>query len=198
MNKSQRPIILASGSPRRRELLAGLGLDFQVISSDVSEEVTGIVSPAEMVELLALRKAEAVSQQVEAGLVIGSDTIVVLNEEILGKPNNEDEAFEMLSKLQGNTHQVFSGVAVIDVEQQIHKVGHQSTEVTMAALTEAEIRQYIATQEPMDKAGSYAIQGIGATLIEGIRGDYFTVVGLPLRLTTQFLKQYGIDILSNN
>lgn len=193
--KNQRPIILASGSPRRRELLSGLGLEFVVLVSDINEEVDEPCSPAELVETLALKKAQAVAKQVDTGLVIGSDTIVVLNEEVLGKPKDEEEAFSMLSRLQGKSHLVFSGLAVLDVDTGGIKLGHQSTEVRMREVSEEEIRQYIATKEPMDKAGSYAIQGIGAILVEGVVGDYFSVVGLPLRLTAQFLKECGVNIL---
>jgi septum formation protein len=195
MSENQRPIILASGSPRRKELLAGLGLRFSVIPSNVSEEVTEQYSPAGLVEELAFRKAEAVAKEAKEGLVIGSDTIVVLNEEILGKPKDEEDAFAMLSKLQGQTHVVYSGLAIIDVDKKMDKLGHQATQVTMRAVSEAEIRQYIATKEPMDKAGAYAIQGFGSIFVEQIVGDYFSVVGLPLRLTAQYLKECGLDVL---
>ena len=191
----QRPIVLASGSPRRKELLAGLGLQFTVIPSDVDEHVAEDCTPAEVVEQLARRKAEEVAGQAKEGLVLGSDTIVVLDGKILGKPVDELDAFSMLKRLQGNTHVVYSGLAIIDVEQNKMKIGHQSTQVSMRSLTEEEIHQYIATKEPMDKAGSYAIQGIGATIVEGIVGDYFTVVGLPLLLTAQYLKEFGVDVL---
>jgi septum formation protein len=195
MSENQRPIILASGSPRRKELLAGLGLRFSVIPSNVSEEVTEQYSPAGLVEELAFRKAEAVAKEAKEGLVIGSDTIVVLNDEILGKPKDEEDAFAMLSKLQGQAHVVYSGLAIIDVDKKMDKLGHQATQVTMRAVSDTEIRQYIATKEPMDKAGAYAIQGFGSIFVEQIVGDYFSVVGLPLRLTALYLKECGIDVL---
>lgn len=191
-----KPIILASGSPRRQQLLAGLGLQFKVQLSDIDEELAEEYSPNQIVEFLARRKVEAVKKNVNQGLVIGSDTIVVLEDDILGKPRDEQEAFDMLSRLQGNRHVVFSGLAIVDVEENKWKVAHQSTKVTMGSLTPEEIKNYIRTKEPMDKAGAYAIQGIGATLIEKIEGDYFTVVGLPLRLTAQFLREFGVDILN--
>jgi septum formation protein len=194
--KKQRPIVLASGSPRRKELLAGLGLEFTIRPSDVDEEIQGSYSPAEIVTLLAQRKADAIAQEVKEGLIIGSDTIVVLNEEVLGKPKNEADAFSMLTTLQGNVHTVYSGVVVIDAETGLFKAGHQSTKVKMRPINDIEIRQYIATKEPMDKAGAYAIQGLGATLVESIEGDYFTVVGLPLLLTAQYLQKFGVDVLS--
>lgn len=193
--KDQRRIVLASGSPRRKELLAGLGLSFTVSPSDVNEDVNENLTPAELVELLALRKAEAVAKDLDQGLVIGSDTIVVLNEEVLGKPSNEDEAFEMLTKLQGSSHLVYSGLAIIDLDRKTTLVDHQYTEVRMRQVSAEEIRAYIATGEPMDKAGSYAIQGLGSIFIESMNGDYFTVVGLPLRLTAQYLKECGVDVL---
>lgn len=193
--KQQRSIILASSSPRRRELLAGLGLEFTVIPSDVSEEIEEVCSPEEMVKLLAQRKAVAVASRVEQGLVIGSDTIVVLDGEILGKPRDKEDAFSMLVRLQGREHEVYSGLSIVDAKTHEYETGFQSTKVRMRALNDLEITQYIATDEPMDKAGSYAIQGLGATLVEGINGDYFTVVGLPLALTAKYLRHFGVDLI---
>lgn len=196
MNKKQyHPIILASSSPRRKELLAGLGLEFTVIPSDVSEEIEETYSPEEIVKELAHRKAEAVARQVDQGLIIGSDTIVVLDGEVLGKPRDKAEAFSMLTRLQGREHEVFSGLSIIDAKTYAYETGFQSTKVLMRGLSDSEIKQYIATDEPMDKAGAYAIQGIGATLVEGINGDYFTVVGLPLALTARYLRNFGVDLL---
>jgi septum formation protein len=193
--KTAQPIILASSSPRRKELLTGLGLEFSVIPSDVSEEMEKSSSPEEMVKELAYRKAEAVARQVDQGLIIGSDTIVVLDGEVLGKPRDKTEAFSMLTRLQGREHEVFSGLSIVDAKTHECETGFQSTKVQMRSLSDREIRLYIATNEPMDKAGSYAIQGIGATLVERINGDYFTVVGLPLALTAKYLRIFGVDIL---
>lgn len=192
----QKPIILASGSPRRKELLAGLGLQFEVLVSDVNEEIEEVLPPHQLVEVLACKKAEAIAAKVSRGIVIGSDTIVVLNGEILGKPKNEEDAFSMLSRLQGNLHTVYTGVSLIDAESRRSEVAYQATQVKMKSLSVEQIRHYIATKEPLDKAGSYAIQGIGATLIEGIEGDFYTVVGLPLALTAEKLKSFGVDVLS--
>lgn len=197
METHPKPIILASGSPRRQELLAGLGLNFEVEVSSIDETITANLPPHEMVEILARRKAAAVAKHRKHGLVLGSDTLVVLEEEQLGKPKDEEEAFLMLQRLQGKTHLVYTGVALVDVETERWQVGHQATKVTMAPLSAEEIRQYIASKEPLDKAGAYGIQGLGATFIERIEGDYFTVVGLPLRLTAQFLKTFGVDVLEN-
>lgn len=193
--QSTSSIILASSSPRRRELLHTLGMPFTVITSDVDETISHDLPPAEVVQQLSMRKAREVAGKVKSGIVIGSDTVVVLAGKILGKPASEADAFEMLSALQGRVHTVYSGVAMIDAETMRTEVGHSSTEVQIRSLSDSEIKAYIATGEPMDKAGSYAIQGIGATIVERIVGDYFTVVGLPLNLTAQMLARFGIRLL---
>ncbi|MFG0212724.1 Maf family protein [Brevibacillus porteri] len=195
MTKKNVPLILASSSPRRRELLQALGLSFTVITSDVDETTAEHLSASEVVEELSLRKAKEVASRLTEGVVLGSDTVVVLDGQILGKPVDETDAFRMLSMLQGQEHTVYSGVALIDVETGRAEVSHSLTHVRIRALTEQEIKSYIATGEPMDKAGSYAIQGIGATIVEGITGDYFTVVGLPLGLTSTLLTRFGMPIL---
>ncbi len=189
------PIILASSSPRRRELLHGLGIPFTVLTSDVDERVTSDLTPAEIVESLAQRKAREVAGKNSDGLVIGADTIVVLEGNVLGKPRDEADAYQMLLSMQGKEHTVYSGVAIIDARSGREEVAHRSTKVRIRPLTEREINAYIATKEPMDKAGSYAIQGIGATIVEEIQGDYFTVVGLPLHLTAAMLSRFGVQIL---
>ncbi|QDS35110.1 Maf family protein [Brevibacillus brevis] len=195
MTKKNVPLILASSSPRRRELLQALSLSFTVITSDVDETTAEHLSASEVVEELSLRKAKEVASRLTEGVVLGSDTVVVLDGQILGKPVDETDAFRMLSMLQGQEHTVYSGVALIDVETGRAEVSHSLTHVRIRALTEQEIKSYIATGEPMDKAGSYAIQGIGATIVEGITGDYFTVVGLPLGLTSTLLTRFGMPIL---
>lgn len=157
VSANEHPIrfILASSSPRRRELLEGLGLAFIIHPSEADEDVPVGTKPAALVEMLSLRKAQAVAQYYEQGLVIGSDTIVVLEDRILGKPVDEEDAFTMLSQIQGRTHTVFSGVAIVDAKSGEALVEHQSTQVTMRSLSEWEIRKYIKTGEPMDKAGGY-------------------------------------------
>lgn len=195
MTKKNVPLILASSSPRRRELLQTLGLSFTIITSDVDETTAEHLSASEVVEELSLRKAKEVASRLTEGVVLGSDTVVVLDDQILGKPVDEMDAYRMLSMLQGQEHTVYSGVALIDVETGRAEVSHSLTHVRIRALTEQEIKSYIATGEPMDKAGSYAIQGIGATIVEGINGDYFTVVGLPLGLTSTLLTRFGMPIL---
>jgi septum formation protein len=193
--KTETSLILASSSPRRRELLQTLGLPFTVMTNDVDESTQPGMSPEAVVEELALRKARAVASRLDAGVVLGSDTVVVLDGHILGKPADEPDAFRMLSALQGREHTVYSGVALIDAATGRLEVAHSKTVVRIRPLTEREIRAYIATKEPMDKAGSYAIQGIGSTLVESIEGDYFTVVGLPLCLTANLLSRFGITLL---
>jgi septum formation protein len=188
-------IILASSSPRRRELMAGLGIDFTVQPSLEDEDVPAGTAPAQMVEMLSLRKAQSSARGFQQGLVIGSDTIVVLNDRILGKPSDENDAFSMLSQLQGRIHTVYSGVAVVEAGTGKYKTAHQFTKVKMRTLSEEKIRRYIKTGEPMDKAGAYAIQGLGATLVESIEGDYFTVVGLPLSLLSDMLAEFGVEVL---
>ncbi len=180
-------IILASGSPRRKELLLQAGIDFEVITSDI-EEICQSSEPGQVVMDLSLQKALAVAAKCPGLLVLGADTVVAIDGDILGKPVDETEAFNMLSRLSGRKHQVFTGVTIIDKNSQAH-VFFESTVVEMYELTEEEIRGYIATGEPMDKAGAYGIQGKGATLIKCIEGDYNNVVGLPLSRVYRALKK---------
>lgn len=190
-------LILASSSPRRKELLQSLGLKFEVAVKPVSEEVTAAMDPGAVVEMLSLRKAQAVARTREHGLVIGSDTVVVHNGEILGKPENAQHAKEMLVKLQGNAHYVYSGVAIIDATTGKQEVTHQKTKVILKSMTTAEIEAYVSTGEPMDKAGAYAIQGVASIFVAGIEGCYFNVVGLPLERLADLLKKMNYDVLSN-
>lgn len=187
-------VILASASPRRRELLTQLGVDFEVRPSK-GEEVVTKTMPQEVVQELACQKAKEIADQVqteyesgtlawpEEGVrIIGADTIVVYEEAIFGKPSDEADALRMLTALQGNTHQVYTGVCVIDIKEGVCKenVFAEKTDVIMYPVSKEEILEYIATGEPMDKAGSYAIQGISGKFIKGIEGDYYNVVGLPM------------------
>lgn len=194
---NSRLIILASGSPRRRELLSMLGLPFEVITSDADESTPPEWTPEEIVQALALRKAEAVipSAGGQSSLIIGSDTIVVVDGKVLGKPVDEQDSHAMLKQLQGRTHQVYTGVACIGLPEGRTVVEHRATSVTMRAMSDEEISGYIATGEPVDKAGSYAIQGLGATLVDRIEGCYFNVVGLPLSLLSGMLSGFGISVL---
>ena len=184
-------IILASNSPRRRELLAQIGIrDFQILSPDVDEAVEPGLSPARMVEALSLRKAQAAAGRAGADdLIIAADTVVALDGRVLGKPQDQGEAFAMLSALSGREHRVYTGVTVLGGGQAATE--HEETAVAFRALSPEEIRDYIATGEPMDKAGAYGIQGVGALLVQGIRGDYCNVVGLPLFRLGRMLSGFG-------
>lgn len=172
------PVILASQSPRRRELLTLIGVSHTVQPADIDESVHLNEAPAAHAERLARTKALVIARREPGALVIGSDTIVVIDNEILGKPTSEPHAAKMLAKLSGRTHTVVTAVAVAQGEKVLSGVEHVS--VTFRALTDIMIADYIATREPMDKAGSYGIQGFGATIVERIDGDYFAVMGLPL------------------
>ena len=185
-------IILASNSPRRRELM-GLK-DFQVSAPNVDETVEPGLSPAEMVEELSLRKARAAAKKAgPEDLVIAADTVVALDGKVLGKPRDREDAFAMLSALSGREHRVYTSVTVLRGEEAA--TGHEETTVAFRALEPGEIRGYIATGEPMDKAGAYGIQGLGALLVSGIRGDYCSVVGLPVFRLGRMLADFGVELL---
>ena len=188
-------IILASASPRRRELLERIGItNFTVAAPNVDESVEPGLSPADMVEELSLRKARAAAQKSGPDdLIIAADTVVSLDETVLGKPRDEDDAFAMLSALSGRENCVYTGVTVLRGGRAVTE--HEATAVTFRALAPDEIRGYIATGEPMDKAGAYGIQGVGALLVSGIRGDYSNVMGLPVFRLGQILSGFGLDLL---
>ncbi len=189
-------IILASQSPRRRELLEQVGITgFQVISPDVDERVEPGLSPAEMVEELSLRKARAAADKTGPdGLIIAADTVVALDGAVLGKPRDREDAFAMLSALSGREHRVYTGVSVLRGDRAVTE--HEETAVCFRALAPGEIWGYIATGEPMDKAGAYGIQGVGALLVRGIRGDYCNVVGLPVFRLGRMLARFGVEPLA--
>ena len=188
-------IVLASASPRRRELLERIGVPGFIVSAPgVDESVEPGLSPADMVEELSLRKARAAAEHFGPdGLIIAADTVVALDAGVLGKPRDEDGAFAMLSALSGREHRVCTGVTVLRGGRAVTE--HEATAVTFRALAPDEIRGYIATGEPMDKAGAYGIQGVGALLVSGIRGDYSNVMGLPLFRLGQILQDFGLDLL---
>lgn len=190
-------MILASASPRRRALLAGLGLTFQVVPSTASEEAVPGSEPGALVEELARRKAAAVAASLEEPderLVVGADTIVVLADRILGKPRDEAEARSMLTALSGRWHQVFTGVAVIDPVSGRTVSAHETTRVKFRCLAARDIAAYVATGEPLDKAGAYGVQGKGALLVECIDGCFYNVVGLPLVKLAAVLREFGFDV----
>lgn len=171
-------LILASASPRRRELMALAGFDFEVITADVDEVLDPSLEPCELVMSLAFQKASAVAEYNPDAAVIGADTVVVLDGKVLGKPHSEEEAVQMLRELSGNTHEVYTGVCIIKGDK-VHKF-YECTGVTFWPLEDELITQYVASKEPMDKAGAYGIQGKGSVLVKGIEGDYFNVVGFPV------------------
>ena len=189
-------MILASQSPRRRELLAQMGVpQFEVVPALGEEIASPGLSPAQLVEELARQKALEVSVGADADdVVVAADTVVAIDGKVLGKPHDKVHAAEMLSALSGREHTVYTGVAVKRGETLL--VEHEATQVRFRPLTEREIDLYIQTGEPMDKAGSYGIQGYGALLVEGIRGDYFNVVGLPICRLGRMLAQVGEDALA--
>lgn len=189
-------IILASASPRRSNLLAQMGLSFEVIPSDSQERLLPGIPPHELALHLALEKAENVAGKIQGpALVIGADTIVIKDGRVLGKPKDEDEAYQMLMELQGQVHEVITGLAVKDVENYRCLTAYEKTVVEMAALTPEEIERYIKTGEPMDKAGAYGIQGLGGMLVRRISGCYYNVVGLPIHRLWVMLKQLGVEVL---
>ncbi len=188
-------IILASKSPRRSELLKQIGLNFQILSLEVDESPLPGLSPSELVERLALSKASAVAAIVDDGIVIGADTVVVCGQRVLGKPLDEDDAVNMLKLLQGTDHEVCTGIALVDAGSGACLVGHEKTRVFFRTADEEEIRRYVATGEPDDKAGAYAVQGLAAVFISRLEGCYTNVVGLPVARLTEMLKTFGYNVL---
>lgn len=190
-----RQLILASASPRRKALMNEAGLSFKVIVSEVEEIAENGEMPSMMVERLAHIKAEAVVKKAKDALVIGADTIVVLDGYILGKPVDEEDAARMLNMLSGREHFVYTGVSIIDAKNGQHHTSHSVTTVKFRKLTPEIIERYILTKEPMDKAGAYAIQGVGTFLVDSIVGDYSNVVGLSMPLLARLLSQHGYTVI---
>jgi len=207
-------IILASGSPRRKELLEQVGLEFEICPAKGEEIITSSI-PHEVVLELSKQKALEIASMVAAydeahkevttpcdKLVIGADTIVAYDGKILGKPKDEEDAKSMLRMLSGNTHSVYTGVTVVIMDENdragIHAF-YEKTDVTMYEMSEQEIDRYVASGEPMDKAGAYGIQAAGALLVQGLTGDYFNVMGLPIAALARALREMGVtETLSEN
>lgn len=188
-------IVLASQSPRRKELLGRMGLEFVTQASKIDESAFDGLAARELVATLSREKAQWIARQLDGEtLVIGADTVVVRDGAALGKPKDAEDAVAMLLSLSGRDHQVCTGVTVCRGDRVLTQV--EETQVTFRELTEAEVRQYVSTGEPMDKAGAYGIQGLGGLLVEGIRGDYSSVVGLPVCRLGQMLKDFGVDCLA--
>lgn len=181
-------LILASGSPRRKDLLSTLHIPFEVIVSDIDEYIDYNNDLASEIEKLSFQKAKAVFDDHQDSIVIGSDTIVILGDKVLGKPKDYDEARAMLKSLQNNTHKVLTAVTIMSKDN--IETFHEIVEVTFNEMSIEEIEEYIKTNEPLDKAGSYAIQGDAAKYIKCINGDYNSVIGLPLSEVYKRLKKY--------
>ena len=190
----RKPLILASQSPRRQEILTLAGFEFSVCPADAEWAPEGL-SPFDRVRELAHSKAAQVAKNHPNSIVLGSDTMVVLGENALGKPRNEQDAVDMLMSLQGNSHQVMTGVWIIETDESGNAVKEDGfTDVTTVdfwAFSEDEAREYVTTKEPMDKAGAYAIQGKGMRFVKGICGDYYTVMGLPGGRLVRFLQAFN-------
>jgi septum formation protein len=183
------PLILASQSPRRAELIGRLGLEFETLPADIDESYLGDEMPAAHAERLAREKAVAIARTRPEALVVGSDTIVVLGSDVLGKPRDEAEAVEMLLRLSGREHEVHTGIAVAFGDR--IESGLERVRVRFRALDREECQAYVATGEPMDKAGAYGIQGFGSAIVEAIDGDFFAVMGLPVVRMLSLIERFG-------
>ncbi|OGO59358.1 MAG: septum formation protein Maf [Chloroflexi bacterium RBG_19FT_COMBO_47_15] len=188
-------IILASGSPRRKELLEKIGLKFEVESSNYEEDIYPGLQPHDVAQKISLKKAEIVASKHKNVVIIAADTFIVFDGQILGKPSTVNESRKMLQKLNGKSHSVITGFSVIDTAKNKTLSRSVETIVFLKKLTPSEIDTYVKSKEPLDKAGGYAIQGLGAVIVDRIEGDYLNVVGLPLSALTEALKEFGIHIL---
>jgi len=196
--KEEKNLVLASGSPRRKELLAGLGLDFKIVPSTV-DETSEIKDPVQLVRHLSYEKAKDVAERIgtHGSFVIGADTIVVLGRKILGKPSSHDDAYEMLMQLSGRTHSVFTGVTLVEIYPSTLKSEsiYRESKVHFRRLHASEARYYADSDEPMDKAGAYALQGVAAAFIDHIEGCYSNIIGLPVSDTALLLRKHGITVM---
>ena len=191
---TKKKIDLASKSPRRKELLKQIGLNFTVDISEIDERRFSHSSPLNLVKNLAKAKARIISKKHKDAIIIAADTLVVLNKEIIGKPKSKRDAMQMLKKLNGKTHLVITGFTILDSKKEITEI--VKTKVKFKKMTKKEIDDYVKTGEPLDKAGGYGIQGKGAIFIEGIKGDFFNVVGLPIYALSKALERSGVDVSS--
>lgn len=189
-----RKIILASTSPRRIQALELLGLTFEAVASGYEEDMTREVSPRELVAELALGKAQTVAGVYPDALVIGGDTIVVFEKQVMGKPHTPEKAVEMLKTLRGQTHQVMTGLAIIDTATGKTKTDVCVNDVTFRNYSDREISNYVATGEPLDRAGAYAIQGYASLFVKEIRGDYQGVLGLSIATLAGMLRECGVEV----
>jgi septum formation protein len=190
-------IILASASPRRKELLEKINLKFEVDASDCEENIDPGLDPLEIVRQLSIQKAKTVEARHKNSIIIAADTVGVMGDRILGKPHTKNEARKMLHEISGKSHLVITGFSIIDTMTDKIVTRTVDTRVYIKKLTREEIDAYVKTGEPLDKAGAYAIQGMGAVMVEKIEGDYYNVMGLPLNALTEALKKFGIYVLGN-
>jgi septum formation protein len=193
LNK-KRTIILASSSPRRKELLEKIGISFTVDPSDYPEDLNSDLSPEELAKSISRGKAQAVAKKYKDAIIIAADTFGILNGKILGKPHTPSEAEAMLQLISGKSHRVITGLTVIDSARQKSVTRTIETQVYIKKLSPEQISHYVKTGEPLDKAGAYAIQGLGSIIVEKIAGDYYNVVGLPLCALAESLKEFGLDL----
>ena len=190
-------IILASKSPRRKELLKKLGIKFKIDPSEYKEDMNLKLKPQGLAKRLSCEKAKAVAKKYKNAIIIAADTFIVFKGKLLGKPHTETEAKKMLKKLSGKSHSVITGFTIIDTRKKKIISKSVETKVYFKKLTQSEIDNYVKSKEPLDKAGAYAIQGLGAFLVEKIEGDYFNVIGLPLKTLAESLRNFNVKFLSN-
>jgi len=188
------PLILASESPRRAELLRQLGYDFKVVPSGVAEIHQGDLTAQETAQINAYRKARGVAKKYQDALVIGADTLVFMEEQVFGKPKNLEAAYEMLQRLQGKTHTVVTAICLLHLRTHRQRIFADNTNVTFRPLDAVKVRRYLTKVNPLDKAGAYAIQEHGDLIVEGISGSYTNVVGLPMELLRGELNSWGIVV----
>jgi septum formation protein len=191
----KRKIILASASPRRKEILKAAGLKFSIDAGDYEEDMNMKLKPHQLAKFLSSKKAGAIAVKYTNALVIAADTFIVFKDSLLGKPHTKEEALRMLTLLNGKSHSVITGFTIIDTDTKKKLSRSVETRVYFRKMTAQEIEAYVKTGEPLDKAGAYAIQGIGAVIVKKIEGDYFNVMGLPLSSLTEALKKFGVSVL---
>ncbi|MBF8435959.1 septum formation protein Maf [Halanaerobiaceae bacterium Z-7014] len=194
--KEKKLIILASSSPRRKELLNRVSLDFKIDPSEINEDKYTADTPSELVKLLAKEKAKDVGRKYNNAIIIAADTIVICDDQVLGKPKNKKDAFDMLEKLSGSEHLVYTGIAFNIIEDKTIEIisDLDYSIVKMRNYNNKEINSYLNTGEYKDKAGSYAIQGYGSLLVEAIKGSYFTIMGFPVHKLAEILPEFNIDL----
>ena len=191
---AMRKIILASASPRRKEILRKTGLNFSVCTSDYKEDINLSLKPRALAKFLSRKKAETVAHKYKNAIIIAADTFIVFKNKLLGKPHTDKEAEKMLNMLNGKAHSVITGFTIMDTASKKILSRSVETKVYFKKLGRKEINAYVRSKEPLDKAGAYAIQGLGSVFIERIDGDFLNVVGLPLLALTESLKKFGITV----